>query len=118
MRAEARRLACLNVELSQPLGNLLSGKHKTLESKLNQASLDKLDIAKPTYARCSSNTDNLIEIESLESSQLVGVDLLERANARARAKERLVGWRVGWGTVYMSMSQSLFFHLCSYFELI
>ncbi|WOL06182.1 SAC3 family protein B isoform X1 [Canna indica] len=71
MQAKARRLARFNVELSQPSENLPSAKHKTSESNLNQPSLDKLDIAKPMDARGSSNRDNLTEIESLESSQLV-----------------------------------------------
>lgn len=71
MQAKARRLARFNFELTQPAENLLDANRKTPENKLSQASVDKWDADKPAEARDSLNRENLLEIESSESSPVV-----------------------------------------------
>ncbi|WOL07947.1 SAC3 family protein B isoform X1 [Canna indica] len=51
IQARVGRLARFNVKLSQSSENLLSAKHKTLESELDQASLDKLDFCQTNLCK-------------------------------------------------------------------
>lgn len=74
MLAKARRLARFSVELSQPIETLQNAKHQTPESKLNRASLDKMETDKVTEATSLSIRDNFSEMGSLEfSSAVVGL---------------------------------------------